>query len=41
MKHRGADGAGVDRGRSTPSLPERRTEGAYVGGTIPVDIRVE
>ncbi|KAJ7750028.1 hypothetical protein B0H14DRAFT_3166951 [Mycena olivaceomarginata] len=32
MKHRGADGAGVDSGRSTPSLPER-TEGAHKVGS--------
>jgi hypothetical protein len=39
-KRRGADGAGVDSGRCTPSLPERWTDSAYAGDKIPVDICV-
>jgi hypothetical protein len=39
MKRKGG-GPGVDSGRSTPSLPERRLDGTHAGGTIPVEIRV-
>jgi hypothetical protein len=37
----GAGGAGVDSGRSAPSLPERSTDGAHASGIIPVDTLVE
>jgi hypothetical protein len=44
MKRRGAGRAGVESGRnfgrSTTTLPERRTDSAHPCGTILVDVRV-